>query len=114
MSSLSDLIVDTSGRVTGQIVDHLEVGFKPTTCVFTLFDSATRAIINSRNATDCLASIDTNGNLSHALTRADQAIITVGNESELHVIHFKWTYNAAADAGAADLEYTVTKDATPT
>jgi hypothetical protein len=113
MSSLTRLTVDASGRVTGQVVDYLEVGFKPTTMVYTIYDNATRTIINSRDSVDCLSSVDASGNLSMLLARADHVLAVPSNESEEHTINFKWTYNAGVDAGVADLVYIVEADLTP-
>ncbi len=115
---INELTVDESGLVTGTIVNaNTGAGFQPTTLVFTLYDVKTGNIINSRNAT-ALTPIGTyvtaGGVLTHTLARADIVLADTTQDVETHRIHYKWTYTASADAGIADLVFTVRKDVTPT
>ena len=110
---MNEIIKGTSAVVTGTIVSNLDVGFKPTATVFTLYERNSKTIINSRNNTDITSSVAADGTLTHSLAPADNAMISATADVEIHVIRYKWTYNTT-EVGIAEFEYRVKKDTTPT
>jgi hypothetical protein len=114
---VNQVMADTSVRITGTIVNCFGVGFQPDALTFTLYDLATAAIINSRNdvaLTPIINYVSETGDMVHVLARADQVLLSATADEETHIIRYKWTYNNAADAGMAEIEFRVCRDKTPT
>lgn len=80
-------------------------GSSLTTLTVTLFDTASRQIINSRNEQDAKnanqVTVNSSGVVTFSMLPADTII--VGNvkpgEKETHALHFRWTWSAGTKAG---------------
>ncbi len=94
---------DGTLRITGVLKDELGVaipGASLATLTLTLYDLATDAIINSRNAMSILnvstGTVDASGNFALVLLPADNPIVTPAtaarNSRERHIALLKWTY----------------------
>lgn len=84
-----------------------------TTLALTLYDRATGAVINSREAQDALnangVTVSSAGVLAWTLDPADNAVVgevAVGNV-EVHVALFEWTWDSGAKAGRHEVEIAV-------
>jgi hypothetical protein len=112
---VNELIAGESARVTGSIENAITgVAFEPTTLEFTLYDRASETIINSRDAVSLTpGTVAPGGALAHSLLAADVALVDSEAEVETHVIRYKWTYNAGADVGIAEIAFNVRRDRTP-
>ncbi len=81
-----------------------------TTCTLTLYDKATRSIINSRNAQTIL---NANGGaiaagvLTLTLSDQDNAMVYSAADTEEHVALIEWTWNAGTKKGVKEITFTV-------
>lgn len=101
------VMAGTTSRLTGQIVDENNEGFKPDTVVLTLFDKNTRSIINGRDEFDVRPLVSDTGLLSFELTPADNTIVNSIRRVEVHEITIEWTWSGGNRKGAATIEFTL-------
>lgn len=110
MAAITELEVSKSGWVSGTIKDKAGAAFQPTTLALTIYEKVTKTIINGKNATALTPATDApSGVIGFRLAVADQALMTVSNDSEEHVVRLDFTWNAAADAAYGEVTYVVTK-----
>lgn len=78
----------------GTFLDEDSVAVQPATALLTLYDQASRQVINSRTDVDISASI-TAGVLAWRLSALDTVLRDAGAHHEWHVIQIDWTWGAS-------------------
>jgi hypothetical protein len=100
----------TTQKLTAVIKDETGAiipGASLSTLTVTLYDTATNAIINSRNNQSILGanggSVDSSGNLAWIMDPADNVILNDALAQEIHVALLVWTYAAGAKRGEYEI-----------
>lgn len=86
---------EATALIEAQVADENDQalpGPSVTTATMTLYNEADGQIINSRQDTDVLADIGTDGKLLRTLTDLDMIIVDHDRAFERHVAEFNWTY----------------------
>lgn len=100
-----------SGLVRGTFKDvATDIGLQPATLNVKVYDRDTGTVLRADAALTPVSTYVTSaGALTFYLTAADNAIITAGKDSEIHVILFTWTWTAqaATQTGKQELQYEV-------
>lgn len=104
----------TTFRYPAQLLDQNGVGLGQAdldTLTLKLYDATTFAIINSRDDQNVLntggVTLDDDGNLVWVMEPADNPIINLALESEMHVALFKWTWDSGTRKGDHEVMFRV-------
>lgn len=96
----------TTGQYTSLIVDANNVAVPLAalnTLVLTLFDNASKAIINGRDGQSVLnasnVTVSAGGVLIWTIQPLDNVILDDSLDTELHVALFQWTFNGGLESG---------------
>lgn len=111
---LTDQIAEKSiGIITALVTDENGIAISSanlTTLTLTLYEKATKAIVNTRSAQNVLnannVTVDTSGNLTWNMQSADNAIIGAAT-IESHVALFEWTWSSGTKYGKYEIEYPI-------
>ena len=90
----TDVAEQSTPLLTGTFLDENGAAVQPDTALLTLYDEASRQVLNSREDVDIIASV-TAGALSWRLTALDTVMRQTGAHHEWHVIRIDWTWGAS-------------------
>lgn len=112
MANITGLVYEAaSGLVTGTFKDTAtDLGIQPTTLNVTVFDRDTGTVLRADAGLIPVSTyVSAGGVLTFYLNATDNAIITTGKDSEIHVVRFTWTWTAqaATQTGKQELQYEV-------
>lgn len=107
MDSYADIWEGTTARVRFTHEDQDGVGFQPTTLTVSLYDYATKVVINGRNeqALTVASYIDANGILTFDFQPADSVFVDAANREELHILRFRTTWSSGTRVALFELPF---------
>lgn len=102
-----ELIEGTTPIVDFTFKDQNDVGFKPSAVVLTVYNQATGAIVNGRDAQNVVdlngVTIQANGVTEWRLTTDDTVIVDDTLRVETHVALFEYSWSAGAMKGKHEI-----------
>lgn len=103
-----------TARLTATIVNPFTgAGFKPETLTLTLYDAATKGVINTRTTVNVLdtngGTVSAEGELEFELLPADNVIVTKSRSvhRERHIALFEFTWASGVRSGKHEVEFSV-------